>query len=594
MKAIHKPLILLIWGVIAILTLMASHEYFYGQLLNNLRDSEKTTLELVTNSLRSEIKQYEIIGSVLASNKELIEFLRNESADSQDVINKQLESINSTTGSLDTYLMNREGVSIAASNWRKPNSFVGKNFSFRPYFQRAISGQAGHFFAIGTSTNLRGFYIATPVMIKDETLGAVVIKIQVEHLESLWRVDNREMSLVAEDSVIFVSTNPDWRLRSMRNISQEERNKIEATRQYPDVSIIQSLKIVKVLRFTNEGELLSIQDDVSGKSNNYLALSSKMKEANWTVLLASRTDSIERVAFWETLALGFGLVGLAIVVLTSYRRYKLAYFRLESEQRHRSQLEAAIAERTRDLQSSNKELMDIQQKLVQSGRLAAIGRFSAGLSHEMSQPLTAIHSYVSNAQQLISLDRPAEAKEKLTHIANLADRITLIIRQLKIFVRGDDINTMPVLITNAIIEAQNVMAQRAQAVGAAVNIKCTDESISVEADETLIQQLFVNLISNALDAASKVAKPEIEISIEVNGVDAVIKVSDNGLGVSPKDLANIFEPFYSTKDMNRGLGLGLTISQEIVNRFRGEMSVDNNAVAGATFTVVLPLVKEVV
>lgn len=591
MKALRKPLLLLLMGGCALYVLVAAHSFFYTQLLDNLRRSEKTTLELVTNSLRSEIRQYEIIGSVLATNKELIEFLDNDSSTTQETINKQLEAINSTTGSLDTYLMNKKGVSVAASNWRKPNSFVGKNFSYRPYFQTAIEGRPGKFFALGTSTNLRGFYIATPVMEGHEVLGALVIKVQVEHLENLWKSEDREMSLIADDSVIFLSTKSDWRLRSMRELTISELSHIEHTRQYPSLRVIKPLQVKPMRGFENGDEFLLIKDDVTGRDVRYLTLASKMKEANWTVLLTKNSRSIEKAALWETLALGLAMVGLNIVVLSGYRRYKNAQQRLELELRHNNQLESAIAGRTRDLQLSNAELRDTQQRLVQSGRLAAIGRFSAGLSHEMSQPLTAIHSYVSNAQQLITLERWTEAQEKLTHIANLADRIALIISQLKIFVRGDSINTMPVLVINTISEAQTIMAQRAKVVGARIDIDCPDRNVSIDADETLVQQLFVNLISNALDAASKVEQPQISISINVRNEDAVIKVSDNGLGVSSKDLANIFEPFYSTKEMNRGLGLGLTISQEIVNRFGGEMTVDNNETAGATFTVLLPLVR---
>lgn len=591
MNSFRKPLLLFLMAACGLYVLSVAHSFFYSQQLDNLRRSEKTTLELVTNSLRSEIRQYEIIGSVLATNKELIEFLGDESETSQEVINQQLQAINSTTGSLDTYLMNREGLSVAASNWKKPNSFVGKNFSYRPYFQQAIGGRAGKFFALGTSTNLRGFYIATPVKSENETLGALVIKVQVEHLESLWRSDGREMSVVANDSVIFLSTRDDWRLRSMRELTNKELNSIEHTRQYPSIGVIKPLEIKTLRRFENGDELLSIKDEGRGRDTRYLSLSSKMEEANWTVLLTRNSRSIETAAFWETLALGFGMVGLNIVILSSYRRYKAAQQRLELELKHNNQLESAIAERTRDLQLSNAELRDTQQRLVQSGRLAAIGRFSAGLSHEMSQPLTAIHSYVSNAQQLITLERWPEAQEKLEHIANLADRIALIIRQLKIFVRGDSISTMPVLVINTISEAQSIMAQRAEVVGATIVVDCPDQKVSIAADETLVQQLFVNLISNALDAASKVEQPRINISIGSRNEDAVIKVSDNGLGVSSKDLANIFEPFYSTKEMNRGLGLGLTISQEIVNRFGGEMTVENNAFAGATFTVLLPLIR---
>jgi two-component system C4-dicarboxylate transport sensor histidine kinase DctB len=571
------------------MSLAGVHYILFEKLVVDLRASEISTLELVTASLRSEIRQFEILGSVLADNKELLNFLISETPERQLAINRQLEQINQTTGALDTYLMNLDGVTIAASNWKKQDSFVGRNFSYRPYFQLPILGQAGNFFAIGTSTNLRGFYIGTPVILNHKPIGAVIIKMRVEHLERQWKAENREISLLDENEIVFVSTNPDWRLTSFRPLSPQQRSDIEKTRRYPDVNKIKILHPEQVSTLNNGDKIISIEQGADESKQQYLTIEANMAEAQWTVLLSRRIDTVAREAFIGTVAIGFGLSGLGIITAAIYRRFKLNRRRLETEQRNRNKLEEAIANRTKDLQLANEELLDTQQKLVQSGRLAAIGRFSAGLSHEISQPLTAIHSYVSNAQQLITLNRTDEAEEKLERIASLADRITLIIRQLKIFMRGDEIITAPVSLKNTINEAQLIMFDRAHKLGASIHASYPPDDVHINADETLLLQLFVNLISNALDAVSKTDNPALEIVVSKKNKLATIKISDNGLGVSEKDLPNIFEPFYSTKQMNRGLGLGLTISQEIVNRFHGEMSVHNNTHGGATFSVTAPL-----
>ena len=143
---------------------------------------------------------------------------------------------------------------------------------------------------------------------------------------------------------------------------------------------------------------------------------------------------------------------------------------------------------------------------------------------------------------------------KLDHIAGLADRISLIIRQLKIFVRGDELLTAPVSLRNAISEATTIMEDQIQKAGVALSVTYPDGDLYMEGDEILLQQLFVNLVSNALDAVSDADNPQIDIRVRQQDELVLIEVRDNGKGVSDTDLPNLFEPFYTTKKTGRGLG----------------------------------------
>ncbi len=569
--------------------LVAIYFIVFDRLLTELRETKRTSLQLVTSTLRGEIKQFEILSSVLANNPELQNYLASPDEETQNKINRRLQSINDTAGALDTYLMDTVGVTLAASNWATTKSFVGQNFSYRPYFQRAIKGFIGHFFAIGTTSKQRGFYIASSVKANNTTVGAIVVKIQVDHLEQLWKSDQHNLSLIDDSGVIFVSTNPDWRLHSIGSLTKVQIQQIQTTRRYPDAHDIAALKFKTKRTLENGDEIVEIFNADSGYARSYLAMSSAMPEANWTVRLTTQTDSIRREAFFITASIGFGLAGIAIIAFAIIARMRKTRRRLDRAQRYQNKLEVAINERTLDLQNANNELLKTQQKLVQSSRLAAVGRFSAGLSHEISQPLTAMHSYLSNAQQLISLGRYDDADAKLGHIASLADRITRIIRQLKIFVRGDEILTAPVSLKSSVIEAQTIMETQATNIHAKVIVEFPDGDVHIDADEILVQQLIVNLLSNALDAVAEVASPVITINIRKIELQAIIEVSDNGVGVSKEDLGHIFDPFYTTKDTERGMGLGLTIAQEIVNRFHGELSAKNSKQGGAVFTVTTPL-----
>ena len=299
-------------GLIALITVLLSvavYQLLHDRLLEELRDSEHNTLELVTSSLRGEIRRFEILGAVLASNRELNEYMLDRSAVSQHTINRKLEEINRSTGALDTYLMDDNGTTVASSNWKKSTSFVGENFSYRPYFQLAIGGQPGNFFAIGTTSRQRGLYIATPVTQYYRPIGVLVIKVRVDHLERLWKADKRELSLLDSNGVIFISTRADWQLRSLRNLTELEKSRIVATRQYPDADSISPLEYRELDSDLQQSRIVSIGTGGESPTGNYMQLSQTMQEANWTVLLHSNVADQKRVALLGTLIIGFGIAG---------------------------------------------------------------------------------------------------------------------------------------------------------------------------------------------------------------------------------------------------------------------------------------------
>lgn len=167
------------------LILWETARYARSVALDEIRVRSAYTLDLVVENLRGELAKYSFQPRLLASSIILVDALRQHPAEPFiDRANSELERINEVTGALATYLKDKDGLTVAASNWSSDKPFVGRNFSFRPYFKEAMQGRLGSFSALGTTSGERGYYFAHPVRHEGRTIGAVVVKISVARLEN--------------------------------------------------------------------------------------------------------------------------------------------------------------------------------------------------------------------------------------------------------------------------------------------------------------------------------------------------------------------------------------------------------------------------
>ncbi|MFS2012326.1 ATP-binding protein [Azospirillum sp. CT11-132] len=273
-------------------------------------------------------------------------------------------------------------------------------------------------------------------------------------------------------------------------------------------------------------------------------------------------------------------------------------------------LERTVQERTADLRATNdrleravaehrrteRELREAQAELVQAGKLAALGQLAAGVGHELNQPLAAIRSYAHNGRKLIELGRTEEAGGNLGKIADLTSRMANITNHLKRFARRPDTRLGAVELGPVIQGALSLFGDRLreEAVGVAVELPDAGAPLRVRAEEVRLEQVLVNLLSNALDAVAAAPVRRILIRAEASGgaqtgePDIVrIEVRDSGPGIAAELAGQIFDPFFTTKPMGTGLGLGLSISYNIVRDFGGVLSVAESGPGGTTFVLTL-------
>jgi two-component system, NtrC family, C4-dicarboxylate transport sensor histidine kinase DctB len=247
-------------------------------------------------------------------------------------------------------------------------------------------------------------------------------------------------------------------------------------------------------------------------------------------------------------------------------------------------LERRVRERTRDLEQA-------QAALAQNQKLAALGRMSAAIAHEINQPITALSNFVASSQVLLERNKPEAVSENLVRIESLVQRLSRLSRQLRIFSGKRNSGSAFVSVHAPIHYALELLSARLDA----EQIKCTvhlAEDFSVHANAMVLEQIVVNLLSNAIDALA--GQPEARISINVKAQDdspgqVALSIEDNGHGMSEEQLAQVFEPFFTTKPMGQGLGLGLAISYSLACDIGAELTVSSEAGQGTCFTLILPI-----
>ncbi|WP_424944039.1 sensor histidine kinase [Aliiroseovarius crassostreae] len=527
--------------------------------LKALEERGRTDLTLASDRLTRHLLRYRELAVILSGHPELVARLKGQGG-ARDAT-ALLQSMADKTGARAVSLVDRNGLVLASTDLSPlpHNPLV-------PPLRRALNGALGTANATQVADNgltRRLFTFAAPVHTgPGPAQGAVVTEVDIWLFEQNWPTSAAAVYFVNARGQVFVTNRSELMLTD---------------------------------RFGDEGFPIHTRQNWFGhevwtlEGGPYLPrqavhLSAKLPVIDMTAEILLDTAPATRTATLQAIAAAAVCLVFGAVLLVLAERRRALSDRLTVEAAANARLEARVAERTRALKDANDELRQAQADLVQAGKLSALGQMSAGISHELNQPLMAIRSFADNGTEFLNRGAPAQAGANLGRISELAGRMDRIIKNLRAFARNESEPLGKVDIAHVIDTAVELTGARLRADGVDLDWARPDTPIYVRGGEVRMGQVFVNLINNAADAMA--GQSHKQITLRLAQSDRItVSVADTGPGIADTD--KIFEPFYSTKQVGEeGMGLGLSISYGLVQSFGGDIR-GRNSVHGAVFTVEL-------
>lgn len=553
--------------VLAISIIWVTNNLLTDRYTAQTRNDGEVRLALYSNALTSELRRSEIVPLLLSRDPTLTAALN---TNDYSATTQRLISFAEEIGTASLRLLDEEG-RIVASSAREE---LGSNQRQQPYFINALRGQGTVFNFVETETGAYLFTYSRKITSERQGIGVVVVEVDLRQFEARWRNPSQAIMLADSEDKIILATDPGWRGKTEIDALEGRSASTALSRAFESTGTYFNSKEADAYL---EGEAM-------------MRLETNTSFRGWTLVSYTTYDDIRsKVNGYLAIEVMFFAILLALTFFVLSRRAQIeaGFFRRESEDLRalNARLSREIAERKK----VEKSLQTAEQSLAQSQKLAALGEMSAAVSHELNQPLAAMKTYLAGAKLLLQRSRPEEAQSSFQRIDDLIERMGAITKQLKSYARKSGDQFEPVDMRDAIRGSLSIMEPQLKRGDLRIITSLPDEPVIVLADHIRIEQVIINLFRNALDATKTSANPQVDILLNA-GETATLTMRDNGEGI--KNLDELFEPFYTTKQPGEGVGLGLAISSGIVSDLGGRLTARNGENGGAVFEIQLPLHKE--
>lgn len=549
--------------------------YATHQGMSQLSARANADLALASDRLVGQLQRYRDLAVVMADHPQVVRALQ---GDVRLEDRSLLRGVADRAAALDVMVVDRAGrVLVAAEDG-------AGSANAQAFVKRALNGALGRGYGSDTGAGRSYFYAAPVFGPAGNVLGAFVVSTDLSSVDYAWRGDTAPVFFTDGAGQVQVSNRSElifWQrprggagLRSPLGIEPDFEVRYVGPHEIWRVGLGPYLP-QEALHLTQDLPVIGMAGEVL------------MDVAPVRRIATSQAAAV------AALCLAFG----ALLFLATERRRTLT--------RANAQLEARVRARTQALRDINAELRReaaerteaqlalarAQDDLVQASKLSALGQLSAGISHELNQPLMAVQSFAENGVQFIARGKPERAAENLTRISDMAHRMGRIIKNLRAFSKQESVQQVRVDLLGIIASALDMTLARRDVMGVQVDYVVPAGAIWVRGGEVRLGQVFINLITNALDAVEGRETRALLIEI-TQGAAIAVSITDTGPGIKAPE--RVFDPFYSTKDVGaaKGVGLGLSISYAIVQSVGGEIRAHNTP-TGACFTVTLqPMAQE--
>lgn len=556
--------------VVAVAALAAGvWRYGYVQALDGLARRGEADLALASDRLTGQLQRYRDLAVLMAVHPALD---APEAARADEVLLHAADR----TSVLNILSVDMSGAVRAAAH--SPQPAAVSELLASDFFARAAEGALGFGHGFDPALGTRAFYIAAPRFRADGAVeGALIVAVDVEALEREWRGDRPSVFFTDDAGEVFISNRSEILLWQRGDVGLR-----------PAVGPAPEFRRV----LTDDHELW-VTDWGPYLPQTGLHLVQDLPQIGMQAEALVDVAPARRLAGLQAAVVA--LVGLAVAAIVFWlveRRRVLA--------RANATLESRVAARTAELSGANialrrevaereeaeAALKKAQADLVQAGKMSALGQMSAGISHELNQPLMAISQFAENGALLLERGKTAAAAGNLRRIAELAGRMGRIIRNLRAFARQETEPVRRIDVVAVVETALEMTEARMAKEGVAVEWTAPPHPVWALGGEVRLGQVLVNLIANAADAMTGQEDKRLVVTVE-EGPRPVIRVRDSGPGIAAPE--KIFDPFYSTKEVgaSEGMGLGLSISYGMVQSFGGAIRGRNSEDGGAEFTVEL-------
>ena len=574
--------VLAVAGLLSVAVWWAALENGKARTAAQLQDRLTITLR----SVESEVERFRYLAGVVGEDARIAAMLAGAPAGVERRTNRYLQSVRERSGADEIYLLDLSGTTLAASNWDEPGSFVGINYSFRPYFSDAIASGEGRYYAVGVTTGKPGYFLSARVDGSAGPLGVVVVKVDMSPLEEAWAQTAELTGLADQAGIIFLTGRPDWKYRPLRALSPEGAAAIVAERRYDNIDVTRLDPLVPGGADVNSPSIDTAQGSV-------VLGGAAVEPDGWQLFTGLPMQPVHDEARLVAGLAAMGFLLASAVTLFFWQRRQIVRLKLEQN----AVLERRVAERTEALareidehKRTEVELRHTHESLIHAAKLAALGRMSAAIVHEVSQPLSALDNTLAAAGMHAERDAKAQVSRSLASARDLLRRMQRTVKHLKTFSSRQDASAPePIDIASVVEAALEIVDPRARESSVIVTNDVPAGLPMVSGSQLRLEQVLINLLLNAIDATAAAGNAEISLRAAQVADRVELRIVDTGGGIPDDIMRRMFEPFFTTKTTGEGLGLGLSISRTILEEFGGSVSFAPGAGGGTVTLVQLPL-----